>query len=113
MKQYIKTFVMFFSVISLFGNICLADDDLLLKSDFKNAYITYSNALNDASTPLNNLNMCKLTYILKDDTVAKEYCKTALKEIEKQKNPDYELKSEILSMMGNVYSMAYNNSMNA
>ena len=90
-------------------NISFADDEMLLKSDFKNAYLQYNQALNEAKTPLNYLNMCKLTFLLRDDDSAKTYCKSALKEIDKQKHLDYELKSEILSMMGNVYSLAFHN----
>ena len=109
MKNIIKLVItaLFISLIN--QNISFAEDELLLKSDFKNAYIKYNAALEEAKTPVNYLNMCKLTFLLQDDSTAKEYCKTALKEIEKQKNPDYELKSEILSMMGNIYSTAYHN----
>ncbi len=109
MKNIVKIVLVAISILFINQNISFAEDELLLKGDFKNAYIKYNAALEEAKTPENYLNMCKLTFLLQDDSTAKEYCKSALKEIEKQKKPDYELKSEILSMMGNVYSMGYHN----
>ncbi len=88
-----------------------ADDggELLLKSDFKQAYIQFNQALQNKKSAENYLNMCKVTYLLRDDDNAKLYCKEALNYIEKEKNPDLELKSNILSMLGSIYSTVYHN----
>ena len=54
--------------------------------------------------------MCKVTFLLNDKDSARKYCKSSMNEIEKEKYPDYELKSDILAMTGNIYSTVYRNS---
>jgi tetratricopeptide (TPR) repeat protein len=91
-------------------NLSLAEEELLLKSDLKTAYIQYNKALKEKLTAENYLNMCKVTFILNDKDAARKYCKASMNEIEKEKNPDYELKSNILAMTGDIYSTVYRNS---
>ncbi len=108
-KKYKYLFISLFCLIFI-NNSCLALTGSVLNSDYKNTYINYANALREEKTPLNYLNMCKITLELNDSENARKYCKQALNEIEKEKNPDYELKSEILSTNGDIYSTVYRNS---
>lgn len=105
-----KLFFIFFLFL-IFENLSFAvsDDEYLLKSDFKNAYILYSKNLNSEKSPQNYLNMCKVTYYLNDDIASKKFCKEALNLIDREKNPDVELRSDILSMVGNLYANVYRN----
>ncbi len=105
MKKLLIVITAFF-----FGsNFVQAQDELLLRSEFEQAYKLYASNLSESASPENYLNMCKITYILNDKTKAKNYCKSSLNQIEKEKYPDYELKSEILAMLGNIYLSAYHN----
>lgn len=104
-----KKLLLLITAFFLTANFVHAQDELLLRSEYEQAYKLYASNLNDSTSPENYLNMCKITYILNDKANAKEYCKSSLNEIEKEKYPDYELKSEILAMLGNIYLSAYHN----
>lgn len=102
--KFIFIFVLLISKVPV-----LADDDYLLQGDYKNAYIEYKSALDKEKTAFNYLNMCKVTYYLNDNKAAKQYCNAAMNIMDAQKKPDIELKSDILSMIGNIYANAYHN----
>lgn len=84
-------------------------DEYILKSDYQKAYIGYNKELKKNSSALNNYNMCKVTYYLRDMKTAKMYCSNALNISDADKNADSELRSLILSMTGNIYSGSYRN----
>lgn len=96
-------------VIFLSQIMSIANDVFLLKNDYKSAYIQYKQSLENDKSAENYLNMCIVTYYLKDADVSKNYCKSALNLIEKEETPDPELKSDILSMLGLIYSTVYHN----
>ena len=109
MKTFSRLFFVFLCIVCT-CNISIANDDLLLKSDYKSAYIEYTNALEKDKSAQNYLNMCKVTYYLNDNNKAKEYCNAALDVLDSVDEKNNELRSNILSVMGNIYSNAYNNS---
>jgi len=86
-----------------------SNNEALLKSDYKKAYTNYKKALEEEKTAENYLNMCKVTFLLRDDQNAKLYCKSALNYIEKEKHPDKELQSNIYAMLGSLYLTVYHN----
>ena len=90
-------------------NISFSQEENNNESDYRKLYIEYKSALDSDKSAQNYLNMCQITFSLNDFDTAKIYCKSALNEIEKEKNPDYELKSEILSTLGDIYSTYYTN----
>ncbi len=108
-KIFISAFLLIISAFFVQIEAFSLDDEALLKSDYKTAYINYNNNLKNEKTAQNYLNMCKVIYMLKDDYNAKLYCKEALNYIEREKNPDLELKSGIFQMLGNIYAAAYHN----
>lgn len=108
MKKFL-TFLLIIILNGVFTKTYALDDDAILKFDFRTAYQSYNAALKQAQTAENYLNMCKVTFLLRDDDNAKIYCKSALNVIEKEKNPDLELKSNIFAMLGSLYSTVYHN----
>lgn len=105
-KRIILIIVLYFFV----SNIAFAsEEDYILKSKFKKAYIEYNKNLNDNPEAKNFYNMCKIVYYLNDSKLAKSYCNSALNKIDEQKHPDIELRSDILTFMGNLYSSTYRN----
>lgn len=97
-------------IVFLFGMnlMSVADDSALISGDYKKAYIEYINALNNENSALNNLNMCHVTHFLNDYKRAKLYCYVALNILDTQKKPDMELKSNVLSKMGYLYTNTHN-----
>lgn len=104
-----KNILILVLVIILSQVMSIANDDCLLRNDYKSAYIQYKQSLENNKNAENYLNMCIVTYYLKDADSSKNYCKSALNLIEKEDNPDLELKSNILSMLGLIYSTVYHN----
>ncbi|MBQ9246496.1 hypothetical protein IJ182_09545 [bacterium] len=108
-----KRFLFLIAILLLFLHLTSisvsAVDDKYLTSDYEKTYIEYSEKFENSHTVENYLNMCHITFALNDFSTAKKYCKEALKEIEKDKHPDYELKSDVLAAMGELYLVANNN----
>ena len=108
LKSIVKIVVI--TILLIHAYIPVQANDDILKADYKNTYIEFNKALQSEKSAQNYLNMCKITLVLNDKNTAKKYCKSALTEIEKEKTPDYELKSDILATIGTIYSTVYHNS---
>ncbi len=105
-----RKFIIFIAVLLSVQNYIYAQsDEILHESEPEKAYIEYSILLKENPAAENYFNMCKITYYLNDSKAAKSYCNSALNKIDEQKEPDFELRSNVLSMMGNIYSNTYRN----
>ncbi len=103
-------FKLFFVLLLLYSGLNVnASQEYLLRGDFKDAYINFNQALEKDKTALNYLNMCRITFSLNDSKMAKYYCNRAIDTLNKEKNHDNELESDILSMLGDIYSNVYHN----
>ncbi len=110
MRRKVSILVSVILYFCLMSNVSSAqDEDLLLKGDIKKAYLAYNNALTNKSDITNNLNMCRVLHVLNDDKSAKQYCVNALNMADTEKHPDGEIKSYILTALGNIYQSAYRN----
>lgn len=76
--------------------------------DYKTAYIKFSEQLNEEKTALNYLNMCKVTFLLNDSNTAKSYCNAALNILDQKRYADNDIKSDVLTMLGNIYAGTHN-----
>ena len=105
-----KKFLIFFTLLLSLQNFAYAENpEYIFNSDLENKYIEYTGLLKENPTAENYFYLCKITYYLNDSKAAKSYCNSALDKNDGQKNPDFELRSNILSMMGNIYSNTYRN----
>ncbi len=105
--SYLKYYIIFFFLAGSFAYA--QDDNIMLKGDMQKAYVFYNNALINDSSAKNNLNMCRVLHELNDNKKAKEYCIKALDIVDKNKTADSEIKSYILSSLGDIYRSAYRN----
>lgn len=85
-----------------------ADDMYINDGDYKKAYIYYNNLLSESKSAINYLNMCWVTFKLNDSNTAKFYCNRALDLLDQKKYKDNELKSDVLGMLGYIYSGTHN-----
>ncbi len=83
--------------------------DYILKSDYEKAYKAAEAELKDNQTAKNYYDMCIAVFYFHDLKQAKMYCNSSLNILDTQKNPDKELKSDVLMQMGNIYSDYYKN----
>lgn len=108
-RSYRCSLVLLIYFLLAANSVFASDSPDIVKGNYKQAYIQYNKEFQDNKTPENYLNMCKVTYYLNDEKQAKSYCTTALNILDTQKTPDSELKSDVLSMLGYIYSNTYHN----